>query len=81
MRVKAIRDCFVGSYRKADEEFDYSGAKNTNLQPLDGAKWPSEKSTAKTSASGTVSTVKPDASAIQNLTAPASGDGDDEAKK
>jgi hypothetical protein len=43
MEVKAIRDCFVGSYRKAQEEFEYSGPKNTNLQPLGGAKWPAAK--------------------------------------
>lgn len=43
MRVKAIRDCFVGRLRKADAEFEYSGPKNTNLQPLGGAKWPSAK--------------------------------------
>lgn len=44
MRVKAIRDCFVGSYRKTDEEFDYSGAENRNLRPLGGAKWPKQAS-------------------------------------
>ncbi len=41
MRVKAIQTCFVGSYHDAGEEFEYDGPKNENLQPLDGAKWPS----------------------------------------
>jgi len=34
MRVRAIRDCFVGSYRKAGEEFEYEGPKNHHLEPV-----------------------------------------------
>ncbi len=41
MEVKAIRTCFVGSYRETGEQFDYDGPMNTNLQPLSG-KWPSK---------------------------------------
>jgi len=43
MQVKALRDCFVGTYRRAGEEFEFEGPKNTNLQPLGGAKWPAAK--------------------------------------
>ncbi|HVW78512.1 MAG TPA: hypothetical protein VHB45_12925 [Alloacidobacterium sp.] len=34
MRVKVLRDCFVGSFRKAGEEFDHEGPPNRHLQPL-----------------------------------------------
>lgn len=35
MEVRAIRDCFVdGSFRHEDEKFDYSGPKNSNLEPV-----------------------------------------------
>jgi hypothetical protein len=39
MLVKALRKCFVGgNFRVADEQFDYTGPKNTNLAPVKAAK-------------------------------------------
>jgi len=34
MQVRAIRDCFVGCYRKAGEVFDHNGPKNRHLEPV-----------------------------------------------
>lgn len=38
MLVRALRDCFVGSYHGAGEEFEYDGPKNENLEPVKTAK-------------------------------------------
>lgn len=36
MQVKVLNDCFLadGTYRKKNEQFEYTGPKNENLQPL-----------------------------------------------
>ena len=34
MRVKALADHFDGSFRKAGEEFEYSGELHAHIQPL-----------------------------------------------
>lgn len=48
MLVRAIRDCFIegGHFRKKDEEFDYKGPKNENLQTAKQAKANSEEAAA-----------------------------------
>lgn len=38
MRVRAVRDCFVGHHWKQGEEGEYSGPKNKNLEPVKAAK-------------------------------------------
>lgn len=38
MQVKALRDCFVGDYRKEGEQFEYNGPKNENLEPVKAKK-------------------------------------------
>jgi hypothetical protein len=38
MRVRAIRDCFVGHHWRQGEEGEYSGPKNKNLEPVKASK-------------------------------------------
>lgn len=37
-KVKALRTCFVGSYRSEGEVFDYDGPKNRHLEPVKESK-------------------------------------------
>lgn len=48
MRVRALRDCYVGGLRHERDEFDYSGPKNGNLEPVKAPKQPSEEKAPET---------------------------------
>lgn len=33
-RVRALQDCYIDQIRRQGEEFEYSGPKNENLEPV-----------------------------------------------
>lgn len=44
MQVKAVNTCFVdGTYREAGEQFEYTGPKNDNLEPVQAKKQATQK--------------------------------------
>lgn len=47
MKVRALRDCYVdNNYRVENEEFDYSGPKNTNVVSVKKIKAEAEEAAA-----------------------------------